>query len=88
MNRRKFIAGAAAGLGAAYLGPNGMATALDAPVRDASLPMTARPKALTFRCSDLDRSCNPNFWPRRSAIAAAARMRSEIIRRSCSASEA
>src|SRR5947209_15351923 len=31
MNRRKFIAGAAAGLGAAYLGPNGMAAVLDVP---------------------------------------------------------
>ena len=31
MNRRKFIAGAAAGLGAAYLGPRGMAAVLDAP---------------------------------------------------------
>src|SRR3954447_16059832 len=33
MNRRKFIAGAAAGLGAAYLGPNGMAAVVDAPAR-------------------------------------------------------
>src|SRR5438045_5725798 len=30
MNRRKFIAGAAAGLGTAYLGPHGMAEALNA----------------------------------------------------------
>lgn len=33
MNRRKFIAGAAAGLGAAYLGPSGMAGVLDLPAR-------------------------------------------------------
>src|SRR5579863_3390271 len=32
MNRRKFIAGAAAGLGAAYLGANGVAEALALPV--------------------------------------------------------
>src|SRR3954454_694469 len=35
MNRRKFITGAAAGLGAAYLGPNGMAAVIDAPARAA-----------------------------------------------------
>src|SRR5579871_422691 len=34
MNRRKFIASAAAGLGAAYLAPNGMAGALEVPIRD------------------------------------------------------
>ena len=33
MNRRNFIAGAAAGLGAAYLGPNGMAAVIDAPAQ-------------------------------------------------------
>ncbi len=32
MNRRKFIAGAAAGLGAAYFGPHGMAAVLEPPV--------------------------------------------------------
>ena len=35
MNRRKFIAGAAAGLGAAYLAPRGMAGVLDLPARAA-----------------------------------------------------
>lgn len=33
MNRRKFIAGAAAGLGTAYLGPHGIAEVLDLPTR-------------------------------------------------------
>ena len=35
MNRRKFIAGAAAGLGAAYFAPRGMAGVLDLPARAA-----------------------------------------------------
>jgi aryl-alcohol dehydrogenase-like predicted oxidoreductase len=34
MNRRKFLAGAAAGLGTAYLGPSGVAGVLEVPIRD------------------------------------------------------
>jgi len=34
MNRRKFLAGAAAGLGAAYLGPSSVAGVLEVPIRD------------------------------------------------------
>ena len=40
MNRRKFISGAAAGLGAAWLGPRGVAKVLDAPARAGKVEAT------------------------------------------------